>query len=113
MKILLVDDEPRILDPLARSITRSGHTVVKVLWEDGEHNLKDAQVKAADVLLIDMGLGVDDGLAVAEDLRRRFPSKPIVLNSANPFNGERARAGGFKFVEKGDIAGLKWLPGVK
>ena len=106
MKILVVDDISNILKIVVRRLTDLGHKAVPVLWE-GTWSLKDKQIEDCDLILSDIGLGLDDGVALATRLRKRWKDKPIMLMSANPFNRSRAKAAGFNFTEKEDI-GVKW-----
>ena len=106
MKILVVDDDSKILGLVVRRLANLGHQAKPVLWE-GAWSLKDKQVKDCELVMSDIGLGLDDGVELATRIRRRFPDKLIMLMSANPFNRSRAEAAGFNFTEKSDI-GVKW-----
>ena len=80
MKILIVEDDPRLLDVLRRGLAETGHVVdVEV---DGEAGEATARAGAFDALVLDVMLPRRDGVAVARNLRVAGVSTPIVMLTA-------------------------------
>jgi two-component system, OmpR family, response regulator len=101
MRILLVEDDARLADLLARSLREQGHAVD--LSGDGEHALVQASVNAYDCLVLDVGLPRRDGVAVAQALRARGDSVPILMLTARDAVSDRIRgldAGADDYVPK-------------
>ena len=80
MRLLLIEDDPVILDVLKRALGQAGYTVDCV--SDGEQ--ADAALAAAtfDVAVLDLGLPRLDGLAVLRRLRQRQDRLPVMILSA-------------------------------
>ena len=76
MRVLVVEDDPRISDPLREGLTREGYDVVVVAT--GADALA---AEAADLVLLDLGLPDLDGRVVCQELRSRS-SVPIIVVSA-------------------------------
>jgi two-component system alkaline phosphatase synthesis response regulator PhoP len=77
--ILVVDDEPRILDLAREYLEHAGFAVLSAT--DGPTALKTARVRKPDVIVLDLGLPGMDGLDVARTLRRES-AVPIVMLTA-------------------------------
>jgi two-component system copper resistance phosphate regulon response regulator CusR len=80
MRILVIEDEPRILAFLARGLEAEGFTVVGV--GDGQTGLRRALEDRYDLVLLDLLLPGLDGLTVLRELQARQPSLPVVIVSA-------------------------------
>jgi DNA-binding response OmpR family regulator len=80
MRILVVDDEPRILEFVARGLEAEGFAVDSA--GDGAAALEAAERVAYDVVVLDLLLPRLDGLTVLRELRQRRPRLPIVILSA-------------------------------
>jgi two-component system response regulator RegX3 len=76
MRVLIVEDEDAIADPLAEGLRREGYDVQRVAT--GEQALLAAPV---DVVLLDLRLPDMDGYAVCRELRGRS-DVPIIMVSA-------------------------------
>ncbi len=75
--ILIVDDSPSVRMTLRQTLEHSG-------WECAEAvNGKDAIEKAAqgcpELVILDLSMPVMNGLQAARELRRLFPSLPLVM----------------------------------
>ena len=68
LKVLVVDDNADLVDMLAAVVANLGHDVRKAL--DGRTALSAATVYRPDVVLLDLGLPVMNGIEVARELRR-------------------------------------------
>jgi two-component system OmpR family response regulator len=80
MRILVVDDEPRILEFVARGLEAEGFAVDSAA--DGASALVAAERVAYDVVVLDLLLPRVDGLTVLRELRGRQPQLPVVILSA-------------------------------
>jgi two-component system response regulator RegX3 len=76
VRVLVVEDDPRIAEPLREGLTRDGYDVVVVATGAGA-----LAADATDLVLLDLGLPDLDGQAVCRELRSRG-SVPIIVVSA-------------------------------
>ena len=76
--ILVVDDEPKIVQLAREYLEHAGYRVVSA--SDGTEALTRARTDAPDLIVLDLGLPVLDGLDVARALRRDS-RVPIVILS--------------------------------
>ncbi|MBF6593641.1 MAG: response regulator transcription factor [Thermaceae bacterium] len=77
-RVLLVDDDPAILEVLRIYLSREGHTLLEA--SDGEQAL--ALAAQADVLILDLMLPKRSGWEVAQILRLEQPDLPILMLTA-------------------------------
>ena len=80
MRILVIDDEPRILGFLARGLAAEGYSVD--LADNGTDALRAARHNGYDLVLLDLLLPGVDGLSVLQALRHMQPELPVVIVSA-------------------------------
>src|SRR3954453_19516266 len=80
MRILVVEDEPRILAFLARGLEAEGFSVDGA--RDGIEALRFAKRGTYDLVLLDLLLPGRDGLSVLHELGRLRPELPVVIVSA-------------------------------
>jgi DNA-binding response OmpR family regulator len=80
VRILVIEDEPRILGFLARGLEAEGFSVDGA--RNGREGLKRAQRDPYDVVLLDLLLPGLDGLSVLRELSRTRPDLPVVIVSA-------------------------------
>jgi DNA-binding response OmpR family regulator len=80
MRILVIEDEPRILAFLARGLEAEGFTVDGAA--DGAEGLRRAAKGAYDLVVLDLLLPRLDGLAVLRELQQLRPELPVVIVSA-------------------------------
>jgi putative two-component system response regulator len=66
-KILVVDDDPSIIDILVRILTRDGYTTVTA--SNGLEALEMVRQEAPDLILLDVTMPVLDGFAVCKQLK--------------------------------------------
>ncbi len=78
-RVLLAEDDPAISEPLARSLTREGYEVE--VAEDGPAALAGAQ-EGVDLVILDLGLPVLDGLEVCRRLRATGSVVPVLILTA-------------------------------
>lgn len=80
MKILIVEDDPKLAALIKRGLAQDGHTVEFEL--DGEAGYEDARQGAYDVLILDLMLPKKDGLSVLRDLREGGAKMPVLILTA-------------------------------
>lgn len=100
--VLVVDDSK-----LARIVLRKNITALQPDWAILEASNADEAVEAVGahtvaVAIIDYNMPGRDGLALAEELRHRFPAMPIAVATANIQDEiiARARAANATFIAK-------------
>ena len=101
LRVLVVDDEPRIRMTLAHLLEADGHVV------EAASNARDALAAArrgpADLALLDLRLGTDDGLDLIVPLLEALPQLRIVVITANstvPSAVEAMRRGAVDYLPK-------------
>ena len=80
MRILVIEDEPRILEFLARGLEAEGFSVLGA--RDGQEGLRLAEKAACDLVILDLLLPRLDGLSVLRALETARPDLPVVIVSA-------------------------------
>ncbi|MFV0490308.1 MAG: response regulator transcription factor [Pseudorhodobacter sp.] len=79
MKILIVDDDPRLRDLVRIALERAGHAVITAA--DGAHALTQAAREAPDLIVLDVGLPNMDGFETCRRIRARS-DVPILFLTA-------------------------------
>src|SRR6266446_6346100 len=74
--ILIVDDEPRILDSLRMNLELEGYQVFEAT--DGQAALDEVRRRLPDLLVMDVMMPEMDGFEALRELRR-FSQVPVVL----------------------------------
>jgi len=82
LRCLLVDDNVAFLDSASRLLEGQGVRVVGRA-SSGEEGLALAAMVRADVVLLDVQLGDEDGLEIARRLEEEFPLLPVILISTH------------------------------
>jgi DNA-binding response OmpR family regulator len=85
-KILVVDDEPKILDVVRLYLERDGHTVR--VAHDGREALALFRAECPALVVLDLMLPVIDGWRVCREIRRES-RVPIVMLTARADEGDR------------------------
>jgi two-component system, OmpR family, manganese sensing response regulator len=80
MRILLVDDEPALAEPLSRLLTREGYTVD--VATDGRSGSNLASGSNYDLLILDWMLPHLTGLQICQQLRDRGDLTPVLFLTA-------------------------------
>jgi two-component system, OmpR family, copper resistance phosphate regulon response regulator CusR len=78
--VLIVEDEPRIAEFVARGLEAAGYTTV--LIEDGIEGLERALAGGIDLVLLDVGLPSMDGFEVLRALREQGSVIPVIMLTA-------------------------------
>ena len=100
-KILLVDDEPDILEFLQELLEQEGYTVA--ITDKAEYVAKLPAGGLPDLILIDVLLSGKDGREIVKHLKSQEATRhvPVIMFSAHPRAEETARmAGADDFVAK-------------
>lgn len=81
-KILIIEDERGLVEPLAYSLSREGYEVMMAY--DGQDGLRQAQVRLPDLIVLDLMLPVKPGLDVCKELRAGAQTRdiPIIMVTA-------------------------------
>ncbi|CUK09144.1 Alkaline phosphatase synthesis transcriptional regulatory protein PhoP [Ruegeria denitrificans] len=79
MKILLVDDDPRLRDLVGLALERAGFQVITA--SDGQNAVTHAAREAPDMIVLDIGLPEMDGFEVCRRIRARS-DVPILFLTA-------------------------------
>jgi DNA-binding response OmpR family regulator len=80
MRILVIEDELRMLELLRQGLYEAGHTVMTAA--DGDKGLDAALAHDFDAILLDIGLPRRDGYEVARILRERKRNIPVLMLTA-------------------------------
>ena len=109
--ILIIDDEPDILELLSISIHRMGHSSVKA--SSKQQALEKLNLNQFSLCLTDMNLGDGNGLEIIQHIQDHYPDLPVAMITAYN-NIETAitalKAGAFDYVAKPiDLPKLKTL----
>ncbi len=87
MHILVVEDDVRLAEALARILEDNGYTVDAV--HDGQAGIDYGATRIYDVIILDVMLPKADGFTVAQHLRRAHVSTPILLLTARDATADK------------------------
>lgn len=88
-KILVVDDDPDLLESLEANLRREGYEVITA--RNGRDGLARALQSAPDAILLDVAMPAPNGFEVCTDLRKRGIRIPILMLTARDSEAERVR----------------------
>jgi len=80
MKILLIDDDPLIIEFVRRGLLEDGYTVDSAAT--GSEGLLCARVGSYDAVILDVGLPDTSGFTVAQEMRKEGDATPILMLTA-------------------------------
>jgi CheY-like chemotaxis protein len=85
-RVLLVEDEAAVRQIIFRTLAAAGYAVVEAVDGMDALTILEAQAKSIDVVLSDVAMPRMDGRQLADHIRVRWPSLPVVMMSgfANP-----------------------------
>ncbi len=80
-RILIVDDDPDFVEATKLCLEHAGH---EVIWApDRDDGMRLAEERDVELLILDiMMVEPDDGIVMAQDLRRRGFTRPILMMSS-------------------------------
>jgi len=92
--ILVVDDEPAILDLIQRVLKNAGYNVITSRSGDRAWDVIERGQPEIDLVLTDIVMpGSMDGFTLAENAGRKYPQLPVLLmTGAVPESDEKAAA---------------------
>ena len=102
-KLLIIDDEERLRNLLARILQLEGHEVITAAT--AKEGLRKLQQEHVHVVLSDVKLPDIDGITLSETIKKTYPATEIiVLTAYGTINdGVKAiKAGAFDYITKGD-----------
>src|ERR671933_1050460 len=90
--VLIVEDNEEDWDMLSRRLQRRGYRVVRAA--DGQEAVEMAAHERPDLILMDVGLPVLDGLEATRRIRARAETQtiPIIALTAHAMSGDRDKA---------------------
>jgi len=100
-QILIAEDEARLASFIEKGLRRKGFTTA--IAADGEQAIGLVQTQKFDLLLLDLGLPLLDGIAVLQELRSRGEQFPIIIVTARTDEREKQaalKAGANEFITK-------------
>jgi DNA-binding response OmpR family regulator len=89
MRILVIEDDPRIASFVSRGLEESGYRVT--VARDGEDGYLDARLGSYDLVVLDLMLPGMDGLEVARKLRAAGKTVPILMLTARDTEADKIR----------------------
>ena len=89
MRILIVEDEPRIRDFLTRAFRAEGFTATAVA--DGDSGVRHAISGEHDLVVLDLLLPSRNGMEVLAEIRHHQPDLPVLILSARSDLATRLR----------------------
>ena len=101
MQILLIEDDARVADHVAKGLREAGHLVD--LARDGRDGLFKAAAEPFDAIILDRMLPEVDGLKILQTIRAAGDNTPVLILSALGDVDERIRglrAGGDDYLPK-------------
>lgn len=80
MRVLVVEDDPRMRELLLQGLEEEGHAVASAV--DGDEGLEMARAHSFDLIVLDLMLPKLDGVEIARRLRRDRRQTPILMLTA-------------------------------
>ena len=100
-KVLVVDDDPGILELISIRLEAMGYDVTSV--ESAEKALASMSVARPDIVVTDLRMDGMDGLALSEAIHESNPALPVIILTAHgtiPEAVEATKRGVFSFLSK-------------
>ncbi|MGQ0636222.1 MAG: response regulator transcription factor [Planctomycetaceae bacterium] len=88
-KLLVIEDQPKLLRAMQRGLESAGHSVIAAL--DGDAGLQCARTAAPDAVVLDLMLPRRSGWDVLRDLRHEGFRRPILIVTARDAVEDRVR----------------------
>ncbi len=87
-RVLIVDDEPRIINFLSSKLKASGYDVITA--SNGAEALEQVQAQEPDLMVLDVMMPKMDGFETLKNLRA-FSSVPVIILSARDTNMDKIK----------------------
>ena len=78
MKILVIDDDPEVIEVVSLAFEMRWPEAVIASASDGETGLQMVETEGPDVVILDIGLPDTDGFKVCQEIRR-FSDVPVIM----------------------------------
>ena len=92
-KILLVDDEPDILEFLSYNLKKEGYSVITA--DNGKQAIKEARKEHPDLIVLDVMMPEMDGMEVCRDIRKIPGLKNCLIAFLTARNEDYSQISGF------------------
>ncbi|KAM3095990.1 response regulator transcription factor [Phormidesmis sp. 146-35] len=100
-QILIAEDEARLAAFIEKGLRRKGF--MTAIAQDGLQTIEIIQAQKIDLLLLDLGLPLMDGMTVLQELRDQGAKIPIIVVTARADEREKLaalQAGANEFITK-------------
>ena len=87
-RVLVVDDEPMVLETIAAILSRQGYEVVTA--DSVKQALEHLHAGRFDVVLTDLRLDGTNGLSLLTELRRNWPQTMAIMITGDPRSSRRS-----------------------
>ena len=91
MRVLVIEDDGRIVSFLDKGLTAEGHSVTCATTAPEAEAALDTYGDAVDLVLLDLGLPAGDGEYILRRLRRRGSTVPVIVLTARAEVADRVR----------------------
>ena len=91
MRVLVIEDDPRIVSFLDKGLSAEGHSVTCATTAPEAEAALDAYGDAVDLVMLDLGLPAGDGEDILRRLRRRGSAVPVIVLTARAEVADRVR----------------------
>lgn len=91
MRVLVIEDDARIVSFLDKGLTAEGHSVTCATTAPEAEAALTSYGDALDLVLLDLGLPAGDGEDILRRLRRRGSTVPVIVLTARAEVAERVR----------------------
>ncbi|MFH2203914.1 MAG: response regulator [Elusimicrobiota bacterium] len=97
-KILIVDDSEPTRRIIERILEGEGHATQSVA--DADATVESLDRQSFHLVMMDVDLGGDDGVALAKRVLQDYPQQRLILMSGDPSNRSRAAEASLPFIDK-------------
>ncbi|PKA14546.1 sigma-54-dependent transcriptional regulator [Leptospira haakeii] len=101
MRIFIVDDEPEIRKSLQDILEDENYEVEQ--FSSGKNFLKHLKIERPSLVLLDVWLGNEDGLIILDEIKKIYPTVPVVMISGHgtiELAVQATKKGALDFLEK-------------
>lgn len=112
-RVLVVDDSTFVRKALRRVFEARSGLAVAGEAGDGMEAVRQCALLAPDVVTLDIQMPGMDGLSALKEIKKRWPSLPVVVLASASSNGPEAvmealALGAFEFIDKGQFRSMEF-----